>query len=331
MWQGSSLARQLSNGSPAPSRCVARTSRVSFRAEGHEWSCGCSTCDSAEVFSGTARLTQTVREGKVPCLPPIDITLCAAIPCAFDVLDLRQWELFMLIYFGCIFFAHFGAPCNSYSGARKDDGGPPPLRSLEFPDSLFFLIRMCALCSWATCSMKGLAKPALPSSPLVGTSRSRILWEALYGRLHRWSSSYGMLVHGGWTWISVLLELLLANLLVWSFPINVCNARCIRPAQATTFTRCSKGRSTVNGSMSRRWSIAQSWLKNTHGTCVEPGKGHPGSLAITSFTSRDVVRIAVQRISQTTCWPRHSLETPSTEGNRLECSRCRLSAQARGS
>ena len=89
-----------------------------------------------EVFSGTARLTQTVR-GKVPCLPPIDITLCAAIPFAFDVVDLDQWEFFMqLIFFGCIFFAHFGTPCNSYSGARKDDVGPPPLRSSEFPDGL---------------------------------------------------------------------------------------------------------------------------------------------------------------------------------------------------
>ena len=90
-----------------------------------------------EVFSGTARLTQTVQAGQVPCLPPIDITLCAAIPFAFDVVDLDQWQFFMqLIFFGCIFFAHFGTPCNSYSGARKDDGGPPPLRSLEFPDGL---------------------------------------------------------------------------------------------------------------------------------------------------------------------------------------------------
>ena len=90
-----------------------------------------------EVFSGTARLTQTVQAGQVPCLPPIDITLCAAIPFAFDVVDLDQWQFFMqLIFFGCIFFAHFGTPCNSYSGARKDDGGPSPLRSLEFPDGL---------------------------------------------------------------------------------------------------------------------------------------------------------------------------------------------------
>ena len=137
-----------------------------------------------EVFSGTARLTQTVRAGKVPCLPPIDITLCAAIPFAFDVVNLDQWEFFMqLIFFGCIFFAHFGTPCNSYSGARKDDGGPPPLRSSEFPDGLPVLSdRICALFSWATCSMRGPVKPALLSSQLI--SRSRILWGASYGKLH---------------------------------------------------------------------------------------------------------------------------------------------------
>ena len=30
----------------------------------------------------------------------------------------------------------FGTPCNTYSAARKDDGGPPPLRSLDWPDGL---------------------------------------------------------------------------------------------------------------------------------------------------------------------------------------------------
>ena len=90
-----------------------------------------------EVFSGTARLTTSVRDLRVPCLPPVDITLCSNIPVPFDVLDVDQWQRFMqLIYFGVIFFAHFGTPCNSYSAARKDDGGPSPLRSKEFPDGL---------------------------------------------------------------------------------------------------------------------------------------------------------------------------------------------------
>ena len=188
------------------------------------------------------------------------------------------------------------------------------------------LIRMCALFSWATCSMRGLAKPALPSSLLVVIFRSRILWGASYGRLHPWSSSFGMLVHGGLTWISVLLVLHLANPLVWSCRINVCNARCIRPALATTFTRCSKGRSTANSS--RRWSIAQSWPKNIHGNCVKPWQ------RISRISGNHLFHILSRR---STCSPAnlandplaktYSLETPSTKGNRFESSRCRVSAQ----
>ena len=87
-----------------------------------------------EVFSGTARLTQLLREAGVPCLPPIDVTLCEMVPSAFDVVDVQQWEFFMqLVMLGAIFFAHFGTPCNTFTSARKDDGGPPPLRSSEFP------------------------------------------------------------------------------------------------------------------------------------------------------------------------------------------------------
>ena len=41
-----------------------------------------------------------------------------------------------LILLGAVFFMHFGTPCNTFSSARKEDGGPPPLRSLEFPDGL---------------------------------------------------------------------------------------------------------------------------------------------------------------------------------------------------
>ena len=90
-----------------------------------------------EIFSGTARLTQSVRKRGIPCLPPIDITICEEVPVPFDILDVENWKLIMqLIYFGAIIFAHFGTPCNSYSAARKEDGGPPPLRSFAFPDGL---------------------------------------------------------------------------------------------------------------------------------------------------------------------------------------------------
>ena len=88
-----------------------------------------------EIFSGTARLTAAVRALGVPCLPPIDITVCQEVPSPFDVLDCDNWSFIMkLIACGAIKFLHFGTPCNSFSAARKEDGGPPPLRSEEFPE-----------------------------------------------------------------------------------------------------------------------------------------------------------------------------------------------------
>ena len=35
----------------------------------------------------------------------------------------------LLIEEGYMLYIHFGTPCSSFSQARKDDGGPPPLRS----------------------------------------------------------------------------------------------------------------------------------------------------------------------------------------------------------
>ena len=87
-----------------------------------------------EVFSGTARLTQLMQSLGVKCLPPIDITVSPLVPDAFDVVDVEKWSFFMqLLKTGSVFFAHFGTPCNSFSAARKDDGGPPPLRSADAP------------------------------------------------------------------------------------------------------------------------------------------------------------------------------------------------------
>ena len=116
-----------------------------------------------EVFSGSARLTQLVKESGIPCLPPIDVTLSDLVPTAFDVVDVECWEFFMqLVWLGAIFFAHFGTPCNTFTSARKDDGGPPPLRSMDFPLGLpqlsdddccltflgnLFLFRTCEACS----------------------------------------------------------------------------------------------------------------------------------------------------------------------------------------
>lgn len=68
-----------------------------------------------EIFSGAAHLTSAVRKAGIPCLPPIDITLCTAIPVAFDVVDVDRWQFVMqLIFLGAVWFAHFGTPCNTY-------------------------------------------------------------------------------------------------------------------------------------------------------------------------------------------------------------------------
>ena len=87
-----------------------------------------------EIFSGTAHLTQAVKAVGVPCLPPIDVVLCDMVPTEFDVVDVNRWIFIMqLVMLGAIFFVHCGTPCNTFSSARKEDGGPPPLRSGQCP------------------------------------------------------------------------------------------------------------------------------------------------------------------------------------------------------
>ena len=90
-----------------------------------------------EVFSGTARLTASLKSLGIRCLPPIDIMVSELVPDGFDVVDAELWDFVMqLILLGAVFFMHFGTPCNTFSSARKEDGGPPPLRSAAFPDGL---------------------------------------------------------------------------------------------------------------------------------------------------------------------------------------------------
>ena len=79
-----------------------------------------------EVFSGTARLTAVLRSMGIPCLPPIDIMVSELVTEPADVVDAAFWDFIMqLILLGAIFFMHFGTPCNTFSSARKEDGGPP--------------------------------------------------------------------------------------------------------------------------------------------------------------------------------------------------------------
>ena len=90
-----------------------------------------------EIFAGTARLTDAVRQMGIPCLPPIDVMISQHVQDPFDVLDADRWTFIMqLVQMGAIFFVHCGTPCNTFSAARKADGGPPPLRSPACPEGL---------------------------------------------------------------------------------------------------------------------------------------------------------------------------------------------------
>ena len=84
-----------------------------------------------EIFSGTAMLTKAAR-----AVPPTDrhYNPCDMVPQPFDVVDADNWDFIMaLVHAGAVRFLHCGTPCNTFSAARKLDGGPPPLRSQEQP------------------------------------------------------------------------------------------------------------------------------------------------------------------------------------------------------
>ena len=90
-----------------------------------------------EIYSGTARLTSVLLELGVKCLPPIDVVTCGMVPSPFDVVDADNWDFILQVAaLGGISFIHFGTPCNTFSAARKEDGGPPPLRSALAPEGL---------------------------------------------------------------------------------------------------------------------------------------------------------------------------------------------------
>ena len=121
-----------------------------------------------EIFAGKAGITEAVALQGTPVLPPIDIEVSAMVVEPFDVVDLDRWQKVVSYATArLIFFAHCGTPCNTYSSARQDDGGPPPLRSSEWPMGLptlsefnaalvflgnvflFKSVELCSLVFWA--------------------------------------------------------------------------------------------------------------------------------------------------------------------------------------
>ena len=90
-----------------------------------------------ELFAGTAGLTEAVFLQGVPVLPPVDVVQSRLVAQPQDVVDLDFWVLLMdIIALGVVFFLHCGTPCNTFTSARKNDGGPPPLRSAAQPMGL---------------------------------------------------------------------------------------------------------------------------------------------------------------------------------------------------
>ena len=83
-----------------------------------------------EVFAGTAGLSHACAKAHIACLPPIDIDASELVHVAVNILEPGALEkVLRYLRSGIVAHVHFGTPCASFSMARKNDGGPPPLRS----------------------------------------------------------------------------------------------------------------------------------------------------------------------------------------------------------
>jgi hypothetical protein len=87
-----------------------------------------------ELFAGKAGITEAVFLAGVPVLPPVDIVASDLVRTPVDLVDAIFWQsLVDILVLGVVFFLHCGTPCNTFTAARKADGGPPPLRSPQEP------------------------------------------------------------------------------------------------------------------------------------------------------------------------------------------------------
>lgn len=85
-----------------------------------------------EIFAGEAGLTRAVADLSQPTALPIEIEVNPHVEFSTDILNDRvQHHILREVSSGRLWFVRFGTPCSSFSLARKDDGGPPPLRSKD--------------------------------------------------------------------------------------------------------------------------------------------------------------------------------------------------------
>ena len=90
-----------------------------------------------ELFAGKAGITEAVALQGVPTLPPVDIEPSQLVTSPQDIIDVAFWtQLIAVLVRRLVFFLHCGTPCNTFTAARKLDGGPPPLRSRDAPMGL---------------------------------------------------------------------------------------------------------------------------------------------------------------------------------------------------
>ena len=97
-----------------------------------------------ELFAGKAGITsEAVALQGVPTLPPVDIEPSQLVTSPQDIIDFSFWtQLIAVLVRRLVFFLHCGTPCNTFTAARKLDGGPPPLRSRDAPT---WVCQICAI------------------------------------------------------------------------------------------------------------------------------------------------------------------------------------------
>ena len=67
-------------------------------------------------------------------LPPIDLTKSVTVQEPTDILDAEFFSFVLLLCrMGAVAFLHLGTPRSSFSLARSQPGGPPPVRSRDCP------------------------------------------------------------------------------------------------------------------------------------------------------------------------------------------------------
>ena len=140
-----------------------------------------------EVFAGAAGLSQAISARGLQILPPIEINTNQFVHISVDILEPQvQQHVIKLIRAKVIAFIHFGIPCSSFSIARKDDGGPPPLRNRMYLWGIPGLAPRN--CSWVTSSCTSPCSGCACSTKVVSAGRLRTLPALFFGKCRLWSS-----------------------------------------------------------------------------------------------------------------------------------------------